>query len=635
MHYLAVGHRWSAPRPSLIVNHMGAERWHDTLPQRMELRRDYLTMGGLPEGGQKGLATAGAAVRGRCGQRGGPEKCDHRLRRALGWGIAAIDEKTGYPRIAHGQIVNQNAVARRGHRVDRTERIAVLVAEVGEIVREGLEQVWDQALGADLGVLEVRVQQLLRLVGGRVVEGFGQAQVAALERTRPQCARCGKTMRRVGRRARQLVGLVGDSQRARPYYHCRRCGAGVAPLDEVWGLDSGVLTPGLARAVCRDGIEAPFGQAASLVAEHLGVALDEELVRRVTEHLGALADADQAGPLQPAVDQPVPETLVVELDGGMVHLRQAGQELKAGRVAPLGPKVVEDPESGDRYLALGPSLYCAGVESCNDFWPRLVREARRAGLGRGVKRVIVLADGAEWIWVQARCQLAFSGVEVIEILDFYHASQHLSQAAAAVYGGQSEVGKQWLDKQCHTLRHHGVAPVLAALDDLQAHDAAGEEVLRQVRAYMVTHAARLDYPAFRARLFPIGSGAIESTVKNLIQAREVLAGMRWTREGAHAVANLRALHRSVGRWAAFWHSRPLRRAQALVAPPVPAVPAVDQTVPAREQHASAPACTAPPHDETPPHATSQTASRIQTEGKPWGKGKHYWGRSPIKRALLA
>lgn len=519
--------------------------------------------------------------------------------------------------------------------MDRTERIATLVAEVGQIVQEGLEQVWDQALGADLGTVEVRVQQLLRLVGGCLIEGFGQAQEAALERTHPQCARCQRAMRRVGRRARHLVGLVGDARLDRSYYHCGRCGAGVAPLDEVWGLDSCVLTPGLARAVCRDGIEAPFGQAASLVAEHLGVALDEDLVRRVTERLGALADADQAGRVQRRVDQPVPETLVVELDGGMVHLRQAWQELKAGRVAPLGPKVVEDPDSGDRYLALGPSFYCAGVESCHDFWPRLVREARRAGLGRGVKRVVVLADGAEWIWLQARCQLAFPGVEVIEILDFYHASQHLSQAAAAVYGAQSEVGKKWLDKQCHTLRHHGVAPVLAALDDLQAHDGAGEVVRRQVRAYVVTHAARLDYPAFRARLFPIGSGAIESTVKNLIQAREVLAGMRWTREGAHTVANLRALHRSVGQWAAFWHSRPLRRAQARVALPAPAVSAADQAMPAREQHTSALTCTAPAPDETPPQATPKIAARIQSAGKPWGKGKHYWGRSPIKRALLA
>lgn len=106
----------------------------------------------------------------------------------------------------------------------------------------------------------------------------------------------------------------------------------------------------------------------------------------------------------------------------------------------------------------------------------------RAGLGHGVTRVVILADGAEWIGKQARCQLALPGVEVIEILDFSHASQHLAQAVTAVSGAQSEVGRKWLDHQCHALRHEGVAPVLAALDALQPQDGAGEDVVRKVRA---------------------------------------------------------------------------------------------------------------------------------------------------------
>jgi len=483
-----------------------------------------------------------------------------------------------------------------------------------------------------LGAIEVLVQRLLRLVGGCLVEGLGQARLAVLEQVRPCCAGCGQAMRRVGVRARDLVGLVGDARLARPYYHCPACGVGSAPLDEAWGLDSGMLTPGLARVVCRDGLEAPFGQGASLVAEHLGVALDEALVRRVTERLGRLADADQAErsrwPAPP--EQPVPATLAVELDGGLVHLREAWHELKVGRVAPLGPTLADDAASGDRHLALGPSCYCAGLESANEFWPRLLREARRAGLGQGVKRVVVLADGAEWIWLQARCQLAFSGVEVVEILDFYHASQHLAQAATAVYGAQSEVGRRWLDTQCHRLRHHGAAPVLAALAGLRARDDAGAEVLRRVRAYVETHAARMNYPAFRERLLPIGSGAIESTVKNLIQQRQTLAGMRWTGAGAHAVANMRALHRSLGRWAAFWQTMPLRRAQLLFAPPACPRPVIHATVAAPE-----PCPAAPPPATAPTPAPPTTATRIQSAGKPWGKGTDYWSKSRISHKRLA
>jgi hypothetical protein len=522
--------------------------------------------------------------------------------------------------------------------MDRSVRIAGVVAEVGQLLQQGLERLWDAGLDRDLGEVEGHLQQLFRQAGGHILAGLAAAQVATLEQRRPLCAQCGRDLRRVGMRPRYVLGLVGEAQIERPYYQCTHCGTGVSPLDEVWGLGSGVLSPGLARVVGRDGVEAPFGQAASLVAEHLGVEVSEDLVRQTTERLGWLADADQAvRPTGvPAPKEAVPDTLVVELDGGQIHLRQAWHELKVGRAAPLGPTTVADPQDGDRHYLLGPSCYAAGLETCDAFWPRLAREAVRAGLGRWVKRVVVLADGAEWIWHQAGTQLALPGVEVVEILDFYHAGEHLAQAATAVYGAQSEVGKKWLDHQCHALRHEGVAPVLRALDALAPQDAAGVDEVRKVRAYVVAHTARMDYPSFRARLFPLGSGAIESTVKNLMQQRQVLAGMRWTQEGAHAVVNLRALHRSVGRWEAFWRSQPLRRLRALPAAPALAESALDQAAPLPlPEEEPVPTPVAPPQDAASPPPVPARATRIQTEGKPWAKGKDCWHRSRIGRRRSA
>lgn len=513
--------------------------------------------------------------------------------------------------------------------MDRSAQIAALVADVGAVLERGLECLWDAGVGRDLGQVEGELQQLLRQAGGRILAGLAAAQGALLDERRPSCGQCGRELRRVGVRPRYVLGLVGEGQVARPYYHCAPCGSGEAPLDAVWGLGSGVLSPGLARVVARDGLEVPFGQAASLVAEHLGVVVSEDLVRQATERLGRLADADQA--VRPArvaaPNEAVPDTLVVELDGGQIHLRQAWHELKVGRVAPLGPKTVEDPEDGGRHYALGPSCYAAGLESCDAFWPRLAREALRAGLGRWVTRVVVLADGAEWIWHQARAQLALPGVTVVEILDFYHASEHLAQAARAVYGSQSEVGTQWLNRQCHALRHEGVPPVLAALDALAPQDEAARDEVRRVRAYVVAHTARMDYPGFRAQLFPLGSGAIESTVKNLMQHRQVLAGMRWTHEGAHWVVNLRALHRSAGRWDAFWRTQPVRRLRAL--PAATADGAADPAPPPPEE-APVPTPVALPQPAAAT-APAPAATRIQTAGKPWAKGTGFWRRSPSGR----
>lgn len=147
----------------------------------------------------------------------------------------------------------------------------------------------------------------------------------------------------------------------------------------------------------------------------------------------------------------------------------------------------------------------------------------------------------------------------------------------------------------------------------------------------------MDYPAFRARLFPLGSGAIESTVKNVLQQRQVLAGMRWTREGAHWVVNLRALHRSVGRWEAFWRTQPLRRLCALPAPDATAAPVADHAPPPPlPEEVPVPTPPMPPRDDlsgAPP--VPAPATRIQTDGKPWAKGKDFWHRSPLGRRRSA
>ncbi len=129
----------------------------------------------------------------------------------------------------------------------------------------------------------------------------------------------------------------------------------------------------------------------------------------------------------------------------------------------------------------------------------------------------------------------------------------------AVFGQGTPAAAAWVEPLKDRLYTEGVAPVLAALDALAPPDAAAADIVRTAREnFFGDNVARMDYPAFVARQFPIGSGAIESTCKTLIEAREKQAGMRWSARGAQAVASLRALHRSGG-WTAFWQTHPQRR----------------------------------------------------------------------------
>jgi hypothetical protein len=480
----------------------------------------------------------------------------------------------------------------------------------------------------DLAALEQEVQQALRQVGRTVVELRVAARVAEVGREVPVCASCQGRLRRVGELPRVLVGLVGDYVLRRPYYSCAACHVGGAPLDAELGLGGSVLSPALAEVAAYEAVKGPFAEAARALSKHHGLVVDAETVRALAEDLGQLVEVDQRDSTLWGLPEgaAVPAVLAVELDGVLVHERASWRELKGGRVAPLGPGLVRDRESGEEHYALGTSTYCLGLEGADPFWQRLMREVVRAGWQRGVQTVVVLADGAEWIWHQARTHLQRPGVEVVEILDFYHVTAHLSNVADAVFGPQTLAGVDWLARQCQALRHQGPAPILQALGTLAPPDATSAETVRKVVAYVRGHAARMDYPAFRARLFPIGSGAIESTVKNLVQARQVQAGMRWSAAGAQTLASLRALSYSADRWDPFWRTKPLHRLRLL--PPAALAPATDLV------QASAPAAARPAaathHPDAPVAAPAPPpaplADHIRTAGKPWVKGKGYWRR---------
>ena len=397
------------------------------------------------------------------------------------------------------------------------------------------------------------------------------------------------------------------------------------------GLGDERLSPALAQVVCEQAQKDSFAAASVSVQSSLGAYVAEETVRRVAEAVGRLVEHDQADPAAWAVPATaVPACLLVETDGIHTPLLDGYHETKVGRVAALGPEVRTDPETGRATLVLQSSTFCTGLESSEDFFPRLVREAYRAGLTRGVRRVVFLGDGAAWIWAQVQAQFGYRGVEVVEIVDFFHASEHLGEVAAAVYGPGTLAARTWWAEQRHALLQHGVPPVLTALAICANLDLTEDAraAVRRNREYFTERAARMDYPVFIARQLPIGSGAVESACKQLITQREKGAGMRWSAPGAHGIAQLRALYHSAhARWDTFWASRPLTRLRLLPPVPVlaPAAPPATLEAPA----APAPAACPPHAAATPPSPAA--GAHIATAGKPWAKGPNYWRRRPVSQ----
>jgi hypothetical protein len=456
--------------------------------------------------------------------------------------------------------------------MDRTELSEESIQELGALFVAALRAAAADLSTADLAGIERRVQALGRQVLGQVVACMVQGRAVGDGQERCPCPHCGGAMRRVDRaRERHVQGVVGDYTIRRAYDLCDTCHCGQAPLDVRLGLGPGGLSPALLRAVCRLGIEVSFVAAMDAVQDTLGVSVPAETVRRATEGLGAVAEADQQAVVatarqgrRPAALAPgATSVLAVAVDGVHVPYRDGWHEMKVGALAPLGPGRRVDATTKRTHLAWGAASYCAGGEEAETFWWRVYVEACRRGLGTAaVRTVVVLGDGAEWIWQRATHFLGGGGVEVVEIVDIYHAYGYLWDVGNAVFGAESPAAVGWVQGLKDRLYEQGVAPILAALGALAPPTAEAAEAIRVATGYFTTHAARMDYPRFVARQFPVGSGAVESACKVLVAARTKGAGMRWSPAGAQALVTLRAVQRS-GRWERFWQSQPQRRAPHL------------------------------------------------------------------------
>lgn len=230
-----------------------------------------------------------------------------------------------------------------------------------------------------------------------------------------------------------------------------------------------------------------------------------------------------------------PGELVVETDGVMVRYQNGWHEVKLG--------VVGGQVAGE----LRAMSYVAAREPPERFGPRLLAEAARRGAleivgweGPGqslatLRRVIVLGDGAPWIWNLAAAHFG----ERVEIVDFYHAAEHVWMIAHALFGEGSVMASHWAHFALLALRYEGAASLLKLLAEITPPSPTSAEVLRRERHYFQAHQARMDYPACWAQGLPLGSGAVESAGKHLVQQRMKRAGSRWSDDGAKGVLAVR------------------------------------------------------------------------------------------------
>jgi hypothetical protein len=365
----------------------------------------------------------------------------------------------------------------------------------------------------------------------------------------------------VSYRDKAVDTVLGPVALTRAWYHCAACGHGFAPRDAELGVAGDTMSPGLARMTDRAAAAVPFAAAARLAGELAGITLtgkragrraeaDGQAAARMIEARAAAVTARALVPIPPR--RPLPDILYIAVDGTGVPMVPAETEGRPGKGADgrahtrevklcccftqtsldQDGRPVRDPRS---------SSYLATFAPAAGFGTLMAGEARRRGAAH-IRQTVVLGDGAAWIWNLATAHFP----EATQIVDVFHAREHLHELARFLEFMLGDHKQQWLDARLADLDAGDIPAICAAA---RAFPLTGRKAadLQTALGYFEHNACRMHYARFKKLGMFTGSGAVEAGCKAIAGQRLKLSGMRWTEHGATGILTLRCLQAS-DRW---------------------------------------------------------------------------------------
>ena len=355
-----------------------------------------------------------------------------------------------------------------------------------------------------------------------------------------------------GYRDKVIDTVLGPVTLTRAWYHCADCKHGLAPRDAELGVAGQSMSPGLAAMTDLAAADGPFAKASRMLQTMAGVHLTAKRVERAAEASGTAAAAaarDRAAaitartlvPLPPA---PLPDKLYACIDGTGVPMtarETAGRDGKGAdgrartREIKLAVFFTQDTLDKDGYPVRDrdSSSYIATFEPAAVFADLVQAEGIRRGAGH-VRQFTIIGDGAAWIWGIAGSKFP----EATQIVDLYHARQHLHDLARQLEFMLLDHKDAWLAARLDDLDHGDTDGICRAA---RAYPLEGikKDELDTALGYFENNAPRMRYHWFRQCGLFVGSGVVEASCKTIIGQRLKSSGMHWTVNGASAIATLR------------------------------------------------------------------------------------------------
>jgi hypothetical protein len=374
--------------------------------------------------------------------------------------------------------------------------------------------------------LSAREQRALTI--GRRAAELAMSEMLTADEQEPLCVpcECGGIAMSKESCPRSVVTLAGTHTLRRRKYRCEHCGRWIVPRDSELEIGSGNYSAGVIGLAAEVSAGFPFQSAEGFLARRFDLDLCYKQVQRLAEHTGTIVcerEYDLAiGVLSEEIEllcDEQPERLTISADGLMVHSDGDWCEMKCASFLSeqYGRSTIGTMEHADKF---GELMYLEAVR----------RGCREAG------ELVFVADGAPWIWNL----VAHHFPEAVEIVDWYHAVEHLWEVANAWYGQGSRRAKSWVKNNKARLMEDGIDRVVSSVRQWQPKDQDGVDTKRKNLHYFTTNAYRMLYATFKLKGYFIGSGSVESACKQYGQGRLKQAGMRWKKPGIEAIAHLRS-----------------------------------------------------------------------------------------------
>lgn len=366
---------------------------------------------------------------------------------------------------------------------------------------------------------------------------------------------------------RWVLTHLGRFRINRAYYWNPQSRSGAIPLDEKWDLDEREPSPALRKSIGMLSAEIPFARGRKLMKQTALVDLPEKRMQESGEALGERikelnqSEARAALPMLRDPNVGIPDvlpsaqagTLYIQMDGGRLNTTTEGW--REPKVATLywGDDVAA--VSKKRNLILKKE-YVAVLGDADELAESLWAAACRWEWWKA-ERVVVLGDGAPWIWNRASDLFP----NATQILDLFHAEEHIWNTARQLYGGAGKqkdkgAGKQkklsakdkktaaWAKARISELKKGNIDAIIENLGTRRPKRKEAQESVAALTRYLEDNRSRMNYAQNKADGLTVGSGNIESGIKNVVNQRMKGCGMRWAVDRAENMLNLRAAYLS-------------------------------------------------------------------------------------------